>query len=93
MGIISIRNLDEDVILRLNNLAKKAGVSPEEYIRNLLAIAVERDIIDEYQNKYAALTRQVINIAQEAAFVLEKNSALIEEVIPLLEEIQEKRQE
>ena len=44
---VDVRNIPEDVALRLSEKAKRLGVSREAYARDILIMAANADIVEE----------------------------------------------
>lgn len=81
MGRIDVRNIDEDVVLKLEKKAKANGLSREAYVRNILIVAAQMDLLEEQQNRYETLLREYIALAKEQGEIIEKNSLLMDELL------------
>lgn len=81
MGRIDVRNIDEDVVLKLEKKAKANGLSREAYVRNILIVAAQMDLLEEQQNRYETLLREYIALAKEQGEIIEKNSLLMAELL------------
>lgn len=64
MGYLSIRNLDDEIMLKLSTLARKQKVSREEYIRRLLEDHVKTDVARLTEDKYRNLIYTLMDIIQ-----------------------------
>lgn len=78
MGRIDVRNIDEDIVLKLEKKAKANGMSREAYVRNILTVAAQMDLLEEQQNRYETLLREFIALAKEQGEVIEKNNLLMQ---------------
>lgn len=81
VGRIDVRNIDEDVVLKLEKKAKANGLSREAYVRNILIVAAQMDLLEEQQNRYETLLREYIALAKEQGEIIEKNSLLMDELL------------
>lgn len=78
MANILIRNVDESVALRLNELAKKKSMSREAYIRDLFnSVSGE---LKELDFKYANLVELLSDQAKMLSDIIDRNTYVIEMV-------------
>lgn len=77
---IRIRNMDEAVVLKLDSMAKKRGMSRSEFLRGILMNYAYSSEIKELDNRYQELFKIVLDS-------LEGNSHIMHEI---LEELREK---
>lgn len=80
---IDIRNLDEDVIHRLNQMARNKGISREQLGRNILTDATLAADLKSQENRYMSLVESL-------ADVIRMNTDAIGRMEYLLEEMQER---
>lgn len=80
---ISIRNIDDAAVARIDQLAKKKGVSRESYIRTYLE---SLSVIDEMR----ALDMKYQHLVKEIAEVIQNNSQHLNDVYTVLKKINEK---
>ena len=80
MANILIRNVDESVALRLNELAKKKSMSREAYIRDLFNSVSVSGELKELDFKYANLVKLLSNQAKMLSDIIDRNTYVIEMV-------------
>ena len=74
---ISIRDVDPVAIKKIDELAKKKGISRNEYLKNQIAqIAVMKDL-NEIENRYS---NAVADRLEQANDVIRENSMLLENI-------------
>ena len=56
---VTVRNLDAGVVMKLNEIAKKQGLSREEYLRTYLENLAVLDEMKKLDLKYAELVREM----------------------------------
>ena len=57
---VTVRNLDAGVVMKLNEIAKKQGLSREEYLRTYLENLAVLDEMKKLDLKYAELVREMV---------------------------------
>ena len=80
MANILIRNVDESVALRLNELAKKKSKSREAYIRDLFNSVSVSGELKELDFKYANLVELLSDQAKMLSDIIDRNTYVIEMV-------------
>lgn len=80
MGYLTIRNVSDTTILKLDEIAKKKGMSRQALIRNILDAFVLSSDIRTVENRYAELLNQIIPVLKENAKTLDEVKALIQNV-------------
>ena len=80
MANILIRNVDESVALRLNELAKKKNMSREGYIRDLFNSVSVSGELRELDFKYANLVELLSDQAKMLSDIIDRNTYVIEMV-------------
>ena len=80
MANILIRNVDESVALRLNELAKKKSMSREAYIRDLFNSVSVLGELKELDFKYANLVELLSDQAKMLSDIIDRNTYVIEMV-------------
>ena len=80
MANILIRNVDEPVALRLNELAKKKSMSREAYIRDLFNSVSVSGELKELDFKYANLVELLSDQAKMLSDIIDRNTYVIEMV-------------
>lgn len=84
---VTVRNLDAGVVMKLNEIAKKQGLSREEYLRTYLENLVVLDEMKKLDLKYAELVR-------EMAVIIDNNTKVLKKVNDTLSEyVDNKREE
>ena len=82
-----MRNLDAGVVMKLNEIAKKQGLSREEYLRTYLENLAVLDEMKKLDLKYAELVR-------EMAVIIDNNTKVLKKVNDTLSEyVDNKREE
>lgn len=85
---VTVRNLDAGVVMKLNEIAKKQGLSREEYLRTYLENLAVLDEMKKLDLKYAELVREMAVIIDNNTNVLKKvNDTLSEYVDNKREEV------
>lgn len=84
MSVITIRNIDDGVSQSLVSMAKRKGLSREEFLRRQLeSIAVSGEI-KETEERYRNLVVMLMSKFQDMEDVIERNSVLMEDVMEVL---------
>ena len=84
---VTVRNLDAGVVMKLNEIAKKQGLSREEYLRTYLENLAVLDEMKKLDLKYAELVR-------EMAVIIDNNTKVLRKVNDTLSEyVDNKREE
>lgn len=87
MSVITIRNIDDGVSQSLVSMAKRKGLSREEFLRRQLeSIAVSGEI-KETEERYRNLVVMLMSKLQDMEDVIERNSVLMEDVMEVLLDI------
>lgn len=69
---VTVRNLDAGVVMKLNEIAKKQGLSREEYLRTYLENLAVLDEMKKLDLKYAELVREMAVIIDNNTNALKK---------------------
>ena len=77
---ISVRGLDASVVKKIDELAKKNGLSREEYIRRYLTKVSELEDIQNIDEKYHNLVDAVVDRLEQANDIIENNMILMEKI-------------
>lgn len=84
---VTVRNLDAGVVMKLNEIAKKQGLSREEFLRTYLENLAVLDEMKKLDLKYAELVR-------EMAVIIDNNTKVLKKVNDTLSEyVDNKREE
>lgn len=84
---VTVRNLDAGVVMKLNEIAKKQGLSREEYLRTYLENLAVLDEMKKLDLKYAELVH-------EMAVIIDNNTKVLKKVNDTLSEyVDNKREE
>ena len=79
MAVITIRNLDDGISKSLISMARKQGLSREEFLRRRLeSIAVSGEI-KETEERYRNLVVMLMSKFQDMEDVIERNNVLMED--------------
>lgn len=90
MADILIRNLEDDVVLRLKKKAEQNGESREEFLREKLIELAMEDNLRNVENKYTVLVKTLADQINLQNDIIERNNYLYEQI---LEEFLERRPE
>ena len=84
---VTVRNLDAGVVMKLNEIAKKQGLSREEYLRTYLENLAVLEEMKKLDLTYAELVR-------EMAVIIDNNTKVLKKVNDTLSEyVDNKREE
>ena len=87
---ISLRNIDPVAIKKIDELAKKKGISRNEYLKMYIQqIAIIKDI-NEMDNKYSNLVDAITDRLEQANDVIHENNVMMERMIDKLSVIENK---
>ena len=87
---ISLRNIDPVAIKKIDELAKKKGISRNEYLKMYIQqIAIIKDI-NEMDNKYSNLVDAITDRLEKANDVIHENNVMMERMIDKLSVIENK---
>ena len=77
---IKIRNLDPVAIAKIDELAKKKGISRNEYLKHQISkLAIIREV-EEMENKYSNLVSAIADRLEQANDTIKENSILLEKI-------------
>lgn len=83
---IKVRDVDAAVVLKIDELARKKGISRSKYIRNELdKIALAEDVV-AVEDKYTNLINVLVDRLQQAGEAIEINTAVIERCMKMIGE-------
>lgn len=69
---IIIRNLDRDIVYRIDELARKKGQSRNEYLRQQIQMIALHPEISEKEDQYKSLVEKIAIIIQENTQILDE---------------------
>lgn len=82
---IKIRNLSEDIVTKLNSMAKKKGLSREGFLREQLELIAESNKIKSLKEREEILLERVIKVidinSRAVSIFLKENGINIERVL------------
>lgn len=81
MANLLIRNVDESVALKLNELANKKGMSREAYLRDVLGTLAVSGELRELDYKYANLVMLLSDQSKMLSDIIDRNTYVLESVI------------
>ena len=84
---IKVRNLDPVVVDKIDSLARRKGISWEEYIRRYLASLSTMEDVVEVEDKYRRLIDVLVERLDFSDTIIESNTELLEEIKKRIEEI------
>ncbi|WP_026884145.1 ribbon-helix-helix protein, CopG family [Clostridium akagii] len=70
---IIIRNLDVKSVAKLDEMAKKKGISRQEFLKNYIETLSVLDTIRENDNRY-------IDLVNQMAFVIKENTNVLSQI-------------
>lgn len=74
---IKVRSLEEHTVCVLNGLARAQGKSRNQYLKEQLTLLAEFPLLQEREDRYQTLVKQLTRIIQE-------NTQLMEELLRIL---------
>ena len=74
---IIIRNIDRDIVARINELAKKKGKSRNEFLKDQMKQLALHPEITEKEDQYTRLVKEIAVVIQQNTQVL--NELLLQE--------------
>lgn len=84
---IKVRNLDPVVVDKIDSLARRKGISREEYIRRYLASLSTMEDVVEVEDKYRRLIDVLVERLDFSDTIIESNTELLKEIQKRIEEI------
>lgn len=84
---IKVRNLDPVVVDKIDSLARRKGISREEYIRRYLASLSTMEDVVEVEDKYRRLIDVLVERLDFSDTIIESNTELLKEIKKRIEEI------
>ncbi len=84
MAVITIRNLDDGISKSLISMARKQGLSREEFLRRQLGSIAVSGEIKETEERYRNLVIMLMSKLQDMEDIIERNSVLMEDVMEVL---------
>ena len=73
-----LRNIDGYTMLRLNEMAKKAGMTREAFLRHTIKNIVLAEEIRSVEDKYTTLVRTLSELIEVQGEVIERNNMFLE---------------
>lgn len=86
---VLLRNISKDVVYKIDELAKKNGISRNEYLTNQLELLAYSDSIFELDNKYSILVEKILKVLEYNTLTLK--TFLEENLIDLEEAVKNER--
>lgn len=78
---VCIRKVDPVAIKKIDELAKRKGISRNEYLKkHIEQMAIIKDI-SETEDKYANLVETVVDRLEQANDIIQENSIMLKRVI------------
>lgn len=84
MAVITIRNLDDGISKSLISMARKQGLSREEFLRRRLESITVSGEIKETEERYRNLVVMLMSKFQDMEDVIERNNVLMEDLMEVL---------
>ena len=81
---VKIRKIDQSVLMQLDELASKKGMSRESYLRSHIYSLVISQEIRAVEDKYENLVRLIADQAAYQNEVIERNNMLYEKLIEII---------
>lgn len=81
MGRIDIRDIDDSVILKLNDMASDKKISREELCRRILKNAVIELELKTQENKYLTLVESLVDVIKQNTEVMERTEYMLLELL------------
>lgn len=83
---LKIRQVPLSTVARLNELASRAVVSREEYIRRLFAMHVETIELTKTVNKYEELINQLMLQLEKSNRIIQENTNAFSDLMEVIKE-------
>ncbi len=80
MGEVKIRNLDDEIIHKLNQLARQHKMSRNKYLTHLLRNFAIQEEKQEMEEKYAGLVNLMVDVVERNTEVMEEMKSEISEI-------------
>ena len=77
---ISVRDIDPVAIAKIDELAKKKGISRNEYLKNQISKMAIIKEVEEVESKYANLVSVVAERLEQSNDVIRENSVLLKKM-------------
>lgn len=77
---ITVRNVPEDVAVKLSSLARKKNISREQYVRDLLEQTVLSENLIRTEDRYETLVRDMADVVSSFRECLEENNVILQRV-------------
>jgi len=84
VAVITVRNLDDGISKSLISMARKQGLSREEFLRRQLGSIAVSGEIKETEERYRNLVIMLMSKLQDMEDIIERNSVLMEDVMEVL---------
>ena len=84
MAVITVRNLDDGISKSLISMARKQGLSRDEFLRRQLGSIAVSGEIKETEERYRNLVIMLMSKLQDMEDIIERNSVLMEDVMEVL---------
>ena len=84
MAVITVRKLDDGISKSLISMARKQGLSREEFLRRQLGSIAVSGEIKETEERYRNLVIMLMSKLQDMEDIIERNSVLMEDVMEVL---------
>ena len=81
---IQVRNIDEYTFNKLNEMAEKAGMTREGYLRKMLSNYALSEEIKKVEDKYTILVKNLVEYIQMQGEIIEQNTVVLEELKEML---------
>lgn len=85
MASLVIRDLDEQTISRIEQLAKDKNMSRERFLRNVLRNISIAGEVSNVENKYLNMMDQVLEMLQITNSIVDRNTDVMEKLEQYLE--------
>lgn len=86
MGNVLVRNVDDSILFRLAEIAKKEGLSRSAYLRNQLELLAEYPDLMERDSKYEELFNRVMDIQEKTLLAFARNENVMYSAKKMLNE-------
>lgn len=78
--MVTIRNLDEFTWCKLNDMAEKAGMKREAFLRMTLKNIAISDEVKNVEDKYTTLVKSLSEFIELQGEIIERNTVILEEL-------------
>ena len=77
---IKVRDVDPVAIAKIDDLAKKKGISRNEYLKKQIDKFAVMKEVEEIENKYSNLVNTLVDRLEQSNDIIHENSKVLEKI-------------